>query len=212
MEKLFEPMNSAAWIAPLFSGISFGLLLAIMLGPVFFTLLQTSLHEGFRAGTHLALGVMLSDAAVIAACYFFASLLKTMDSHHKIMSIVGGVLMIGFGVFNFFHKIKLKEVDDDKKTVHTQFILKGFLLNLLNPAVFFFWLGVVGLIKSREEYKPIHEAIFLGATITTVFSTDLLKSYVANRIKNILKPNVMVWINRAIGVVLVGFGVSMLWG
>lgn len=205
-------MNSVGWISPLFSGISFGLLLAIMLGPVFFTLLQTSLHEGFKAGTHLAFGVMLSDAAVIAACYSFASFIKTMDNHHKIMSIVGGVLMIGFGVFNFFHKIKLKEIDDDKKTIHAHFILKGFLLNLLNPAVFFFWLGVVGLIKSREEYKPIHEALFLGATLTTVFSTDLLKSYVANRIKNILKPNVMVWINRTIGVVLVAFGVSMFLG
>ena len=50
---------------PLFSGIGFGLLLAIMLGPVFFTILQTSLHEGFKAGLFLAFGVLLSDAAVI---------------------------------------------------------------------------------------------------------------------------------------------------
>jgi hypothetical protein len=35
------------------SGITFGLALAFMLGPVFFTLLQTSIQEGFRAGVFL---------------------------------------------------------------------------------------------------------------------------------------------------------------
>lgn len=195
---------------PFISGIGFGLLLAIMLGPVFFTLLQTSLHEGFKAGLFLAFGVLLSDAVVIAVCYSFASLITLIDNHHTVMSWAGGVLMISFGVYNFFHKIKMKEVDDEKKTVHAHFVLKGFLLNILNPAVFFFWLGVVGLANSREEYTHLHIATFLGATLATVFSTDLLKSYVAHRIKNILKPNVMLWVNRGIGIVLVGFGVSMI--
>jgi threonine/homoserine/homoserine lactone efflux protein len=202
-------MNPTSWINPLIGGVTFGLLLAVMLGPVFFAILQTSLHEGFKAGAHLAFGVLLSDATLITICYFFASLIRTIDNHRTFMSIVGGTLMIGFGLYNFFHQIKLKEVDDDKKTVHAHFVLKGFLLNILNPAVLFFWLGVVGLVSSREEYKPIHEGIFLGSTLLVVFSIDLLKSFVAQRIKRILQPNVMLWLNRLIGCVLIGFGVSM---
>jgi threonine/homoserine/homoserine lactone efflux protein len=205
-------MNSVEWITPLFSGITFGLLLAIMLGPVFFTLLQTSLHEGFNAGMFLAFGVFLSDAMLIGICYSFASLIHLIDEHHKAMAWVGGILMIGFGIYNFFHKVKLKEVDDDKKTVHAHFVLKGFLLNLFNPAVFFFWLSVVGLVSSRENYNRLDEGIFFCSVLFTVFTTDLIKSYVANRIKNILKPNVMLWINRIIGTVLIGFGVNMILG
>ncbi len=72
---------------PIFSGFTFGLLLAVMLGPVFFTLLQTSLHEGFKAGVHLAIGVLISDATLIALCYFFASLIKMIDSHQKGLGI-----------------------------------------------------------------------------------------------------------------------------
>jgi threonine/homoserine/homoserine lactone efflux protein len=195
---------------PLFGGIAFGLLLAVMLGPVFFTLLQTSLHEGFRAGAYLAIGVLLSDASLIAVCYSFASLIQTMDDHHKILSVVGGILMIGFGVYNFFHRVKLREVNDVKKTVHAHFVVKGFLLNVLNPGVLFFWLGVIGLVNGREDYTHIHQVTFLGATLATVFSTDLLKSFVSHRIKKLLKPQVMVWVNRGIGLVLVGFGVSMI--
>lgn len=205
-------MNAPVWFEPVLSGITFGLLLAIMLGPVFFALLQTSLHEGFKAGFHLALGVLISDASLIAVCYFFASLIKAIDTHHVLMSWIGGILLMGFGIFNFFHKIQLKEVDDNKKTVHAQFMLKGFLLNLLNPAVLFFWFGVVGMVTVKENYSKSDDITFFSSTLITVFGTDLLKSFIANRIKNILKPNVMLWINRVIGIVLVGFGVRMIIG
>ncbi len=203
-------MKPVDWIEPFFGGMTFGLLLAVMLGPVFFALLQTSLHEGFKAGMYLAFGVFLSDAGLITICYTFASFIRLIDTHHKAMSWIGGILFIGFGIFNFFHRIKLKEVDDNKKTVHAHFVLKGFLLNLFNPAVLFFWLGVVGLVSVKENYTQTDEAIFFCSTLLTVFSTDLLKSFVANRIKNFLKPNIMIWINRIIGLVLVGFGIHMI--
>ena len=196
---------------PILSGISFGLLLAIMLGPVFFTLLQTSLHEGFKAGVHLAIGVLISDASLIAICYFFASQLDMLTHYRITMGWIGGILMIGFGLFNFFRKVVVKEVDDDKKTVHAKFMLKGFLLNIINPAVLLFWLGIVSVMSVKENYTKSHELMFFGSLLSTVFATDLLKSYVANRIKNLLKPNVMLWINRIIGTVLVGFGVNMIY-
>lgn len=196
---------------PIISGISFGLLLAIMLGPVFFTLLQTSLHEGFKAGVHLAFGVLLSDATLIAVCYFFASKLNMLDQYRITMGWIGGILMIGFGLFNFFRKVKIKEVDDNKKTVHAKFMLKGYLLNIINPAVLLFWLGIVSVMSVKEHYTKTHELFFFGSLLGTVFVTDLLKSYVANRIKNLLKPEVMLWINRIIGAVLIGFGLNMIY-
>ena len=195
---------------PVISGFGFGLLLAIMLGPVFFTLLQTSLHEGFKAAVHLAIGVLISDATVIATCYFFASKLNMLDQYRSTMGWIGGILMIGFGLFNFFRKVKVKEVDDNKKTVHAKFMLQGFVLNIINPAVLLFWLGIVSVMSVKENYTRSHELIFFGSLLATVFLTDLLKSYVANRIKKMLKPNVMLWINRIIGLALVGFGINMI--
>lgn len=203
-------MNITGWIEPFLSGSSFGLLLSVMLGPVFFALLQTSLHEGFKAGAYLAFGVFLSDASLITVCYTFASLIRIIDNHQSAMSWVGGLLLIGFGIYNFFHKVRMKDVDDNKKTVHAHFVLKGFLLNLFNPAVLFFWLGVVGLVSVREHYSSADEWIFFGSTLAMVFTTDLLKCFVANRIKNILNPTVMTWINRITGLVLIGFGLNMI--
>lgn len=203
-------MNSIAWTEPIFSGISFGLLLAVMLGPVFFALLQTSLHEGFKAGISLAFGVFLSDAVLVVLCYTFASFISLLDSHNNLIALIGGVLFIGFGVYTFFLRIKMKEVDDNKKTVHAHFVLKGFLLNILNPAVLLFWLGVVGLVTVKEGYDLSHKTTFLSSVILTIFATDILKSFISHRIKRILKPKVMLWMNRIIGIILVGFGVNMI--
>lgn len=195
---------------PVISGLGFGLLLAIMLGPVFFTLLQTSLHEGFKAAVHLAIGVLISDATLISICYFFASKLNMLDQYRSTMGWIGGILMIGFGLFNFFRKVKVKEVDDNKKTVHAKFMLQGFVLNIINPAVLLFWLGIVSVMSVKENYTRSHELMFFGSLLATVFLTDLLKSHVANRIKKMLNPNVMLWINRIIGLALVGFGINMI--
>lgn len=195
---------------PIISGITFGLLLAVMLGPVFFTLLQTSLHEGFKAGVHLAVGVFISDASLIAVCYLFASKLQNMEGYKVTMGWIGGLLMISFGIFNFFREVKLKEVDDNKKTVHAKFMLKGFLLNIINPAVLLFWLGVVGLVTMKEHYSRSHEIIFYSSVLLTVLSTDVLKSFIANRIKNLLRPEVMLWINRSIGIILAVSGCNMI--
>ena len=118
--------------------------------------------------------------------------------------------MIGFGLFNFFRKVKVKEVDDNKKTVHAKFMLQGFVLNIINPAVLLFWLGIVSVMSVKENYTRSHELMFFGSLLATVFLTDLLKSHVANRIKKMLNPNVMLWINRIIGLALVGFGINMI--
>lgn len=197
-------------IEPVLSGIGFGLLLAIMVGPVFFALIQTALHEGFRAGVNLALGVLLSDAAWIFITYFFASQIDLAGKYRVYVGWIGGFIIIAFGVFTLLSKIKAKDVDDGKKVVHAKFMLKGFLLNSFNPAVPVFWLGVISVVKLKEEYTHLHEAFFFGTVLTTVFATDLVKSFASHRLKRLLKHNVLVWISRITGIALVGIGIRMI--
>src|ERR1043165_6936141 len=105
-------------IDPIISGIGFGLILTMILGPVFFTLLQTALHEGFKAGAHLAFGVLLSDVSWILVCYSFASQIDLKGEYKFAVGWIGGSILILFGIITMLKKVKLKEVDDDKKTVH----------------------------------------------------------------------------------------------
>jgi threonine/homoserine/homoserine lactone efflux protein len=195
---------------PILSGIGFGLIMAAILGPVFFTLLQTSLHESFKAASHLAFGVLLSDMCWIVAGYAFASQIDLQGKYKFVVGWTGGTLLIVFGIYNFFKKIKVREVDDDKKTVHAKFVLKGFLLNAFNPSVPIFWISIISVVKMKENYLISHEAVFFAAVLTTVFGIDLFKSYIAQRIKRLLNAKVLLWMNRILGILLFGIGVQMM--
>ena len=197
-------------LEPILSGIGFGLLLTVLVGPVFFTLLQTALHEGFRAGVHVATGVLISDTCWILLAYIFASQLDLAGEYKIYTSWIGGLMLVTFGATTIITKVKVKEVDDNKRTVHAKFLAKGFLMNSLNPAVPLFWLGVISVVKTKENYSIIHEAVFFGCVLATVFSTDLFKSFIAHRLKKLLQPIVLLWVNRIVGIVLIGIGLNMI--
>ena len=52
------------------NGIVSGIVLAFLIGPVFFTIIQTSIERGFWSGVFVAIGVSLSDAFYILVSYF----------------------------------------------------------------------------------------------------------------------------------------------
>ncbi|MFM2207366.1 MAG: hypothetical protein RL213_1341 [Bacteroidota bacterium] len=194
---------------PVFSGITFGLALALMLGPVFFALLQTSIQEGFRSGISLALGVIISDIMLIAACYIFTSQVDFMHRHEQAMGIIGGTVLSAFGVFQLLKKSKPAEIQDRKNAVHAKYLLKGFLLNTLNPMVLLFWLSVVGIVALRRHYTDADVITFFCSVVVTVFSTDLLKSAGAGRLRRILTEKVIRRMNVVTGLILIGFGAEM---
>lgn len=197
-------------LEPVFSGFTFGLALAFMLGPVFFTLLQTSIQEGFKSGVHFALGVFISDAALIFICYQFATQLNLLENHKGKLAVIGGGVLICFGLFQLLKKTRAKDLDDSRSAVHAQYLLKGFMLNTLNPMVLLFWLSVVGIVASREHYTGVHEAMFFSSVVGTVFCMDLLKCYLAKRLKRLLTDKFVHRLNIATGLVLIGFGLEMI--
>ncbi len=85
-------------LEPLLNGILSGLLLAILIGPVFFALIQTSIQQGFRSGILLAVGVSLSDAFCAAVCFLgFSQLNLNSPSFKESLAFLGGLLLIAFG-------------------------------------------------------------------------------------------------------------------
>lgn len=196
-------------IEAIISGFTFGLALAFMLGPVFFTLLQTSIQEGFRAGMYFAAGVILSDILLIVICYAFASQVNLMNDHRDAMGVIGGIVLTAFGVFQLFKKTKVIELQDRKKAVHTRYTLRGFLLNTLNPMVLLFWLSVVGIVALREQYATADKLAFFTSVVVTVFSTDMVKSYLSVRLKRLLTEKAIRRLNLFTGIVLIGFGAEM---
>ncbi|MBK6639774.1 MAG: hypothetical protein IPG39_00285 [Bacteroidetes bacterium] len=123
------------------------------------------------------------------------------------------MLILTFGIFTFFKEATINagalEVIDDSKTRIID-ILKGFTMNTLNPSALLFWLGVAGAVTVKEHYTGYNALLFYSSTLGMVFGTDLLKAWVAARLKGIITANFLVWMNRISGLALSIYGIIMI--
>jgi L-lysine exporter family protein LysE/ArgO len=194
------------------SGLGFGMVLAFLPGPVFFALIQTGINKGFKYGILFALGVALSDIAFIGLTYYGVSGFLENPAVKKVFGIAGGMFMCLFGIFYILKKSK-KSVPYEqmgRKKGSANLVFKGFALNIFNPAVFFFWVGIVSAINLEFDANQTLIFTFFITSIVTVFGLDILKSFVANLIKSFFTQRFLLIVNRALGVILFGIGVRLI--
>jgi threonine/homoserine/homoserine lactone efflux protein len=186
-------------------GLGLGLLLCVLIGPVFFALIQNAIEKGFYSGFFMAIGIALSDAFYIAITYLGISQLTSSDKFNMWLGGIGGAILVGFGVFYLFKPVPKTGIAQrhSEGTKWFQQILKGFLLNGVNPFVLFFWIGIVSNVSI--EYST-NEVIFLfSIVVATVFIVDILKSYFAVKLSRMITPRFMRIMNSLVGVALIIF-------
>jgi len=195
-------------------GITLGLLLTISVGPVVFSIIKQSLNNGHRGGIAFILGVSASDIALVLISNVFTQIFGYMVAHKNFIGIIGSTFLISMGVyFIFFKKVK---VDDSgvqvlslRKKDYVKTFLSGFFMNTLNPAVFIFWLTTSTTLITLTIENRI---IAFVTCLSFVLATDLLKVMMAQKIRKRLTPHNIQILTRINGLVLLGFGVILLWG
>ena len=191
-------------------GMALGGVLALMIGPVFFMMINTSLKKGFTPAIYMAFGVMLSDAMFITFAFFGSTYIRNFNLHNFLIGIIAGGILIIFGIVNLFKKPNVSaeslQLPDDSKTFFID-TGKGFMMNTLNPFAFIFWMGVAGTMSVKVSFTHFHLLVFFFITLLTIFTTDLLKAYLASRLKKIITPNFLLWMNRITGIVLILYGI-----
>lgn len=190
-----------------------GMFLALLIGPVFFSLLRTSLNKGFAWGAMFAIGIALSDIIYIVITYTGISQLINNENFKQGLGLIGGAIMIIFGLAYILKKSKTSssetEIPDAKDKM--LYILKGMGMNAISPAVPFFWIGVVGFVTLEAKLKGSEVMVFYIFVITTTFLTDLSKAYLANKLSHIINDKFIHKLNIAAGIGLLIFGVKLLY-
>jgi threonine/homoserine/homoserine lactone efflux protein len=82
-------------------------------------------------------------------------------------------------------------------------------MNLLNPSVIGFWLLTsTSLLVQTQNYRLV---VYITCLIV-VAGFDFLKVMLAGKIRNKLTPHNIHIINRISGMILIGFGLALVWG
>jgi len=198
----------------LFKGIMLGLLLSISVGPVIFSIIKQSLNNGPGGGIAFVIGVSVSDIALVLVSNVFTELFRGLNTYRTQIGIVGSLFLITVGIyFVYFKKVNVnaegKQIFKFRSSDYIKIIISGFFMNTLNPAVFIFWLSTSTAFIENTYQQRI---IIFTTCLLAVMAGDIAKVLLAGKIRKRLTPKNIHLLNRINGLVLIGFGLILIWG
>ena len=199
----------------LLKGLALGSILALSVGPVIFTIIKQSLNNGKEGGISFVAGVWASDIVLVVVSNAFSEWVKALLEYREAIGYIGSVFLIGMGLFYVFLK-KVKITNDaggDAQRFRKRDVAKifssGFLINTLNPSVILFWL--INATAFAVTHTWNQRLIIFSTCIGVNIVADLAKVLMAGKLRKKLTLHNLAVINKISGVILVGFGLALLW-
>lgn len=191
-----------------------GVILAFLIGPVFFMLIETSILKGFRAAFLFDLGVMFGDIFFLLIAYFGSMPLLRNIENNPIFFKIGGSMLMVYGIYSFFMTKQSARIQDETLVVkeeskYLRLFIKGFIINLVNIGTLGFWIGLMLVYGSKYKMIPIQIIYFFGIIILSYLAIDVLKIIGAKKLRTKMTPARIYKFKKILGLVLVGFGLVL---
>lgn len=220
MEGIYKK-SSLMLFAPIIKGLLLGLILSISIGPVIFAIIKQSLTNGKRSGYAFVAGVSSSDLVLLFICNVFTSLFNLVLNHKSTIALTGAGFLLLMGLYTlFFKKLKLENMGNDGQQKVTSIkdligaYFSGFLMNTLNPSVFLFWFAWTAAINNSAGDTPNplqYKLLVFGTCLGFVLLSDLVKVFLAGKLRPRLTEKSLVWINRISGIIILIFSAALLY-
>ncbi|RYY62648.1 MAG: lysine transporter LysE [Chitinophagaceae bacterium] len=202
-------------IQSLVQGIGLGLLLSIAVGPVLFSTIKQSLNNGMKGGMAFVAGVSASDITLVLISNVFTQLFAELKEYSSQIGIAGCAFLVSMGVyFLFFKKIKVNE--EGRQVLlsfgashYVKIFASGYIMNVLNPGCILFWITWSTAFIAHSINARI---VIFTTCLIVVLGLDVAKVLLAGKIRNRLTPHNIHLINRLNGIILIVFGIALIWG
>lgn len=199
----------------IWQGLLTGIVLSLMLGTVFFSLIRNSIAYGYKTGIYIAGGVVLCDIMFIALALMSSSFADFLKEYESEVSIGGGIILIVMGILMF---VRSKPKDTEGKVFSSSgsdilyYIGNGFLLNVLNPVNFFSWLAISSVLRIEYNYGLKEQSVYFSASLVSIFLVEIGIAYFASMLKKKVTDKVVQRINQISGIVFFLLGLKLLTG
>lgn len=193
-----------------FSGLKFGLLLQLAVGPMCLMVFNTAKNDGFLMALSLVLAIALVDAFYITLASIGVSKILEKEKIKKAFKIIGAIVLMLFGLNIFLGAIGISIIKGFSiKTTSSSIFIEGLVLTLSNPITIVFWGSILTtkIIEDKIQRKELIifslglvSATLLFLSLVAILGT-ILSSFISNALSNIL--------NMAVGILIIFFGLKM---
>lgn len=194
------------------NGLMLGLFIAISVGPTLFAVIKYSIHHSYRAGLAFVIGVSFSDIIYVAIANIATKWLDFLQDHQREVGYIGSVLFIIMGLYGLIKKYKPQrplrssEPIQISSSAYLGIAFSGFLMNALNPGVIIYWIGAATLVSSEASIIKI---IVFGTCLSLVLGVDLLKVFLADKIRKKLTLRNIMYLNKASAIIILSLGILL---
>ena len=194
-----------------FSGLRFGMLLQIAIGPMCLMVFNTAKNAGFWVAMSLVLAVALVDAFYIALASAGVSRIMEKEGVRKVFKVVGALVLILFGLNIILGVFGVNLIPGlNLKPTSSSVFLQGLALTLSNPLTIAFWGSVLTTKIIEEEFGKKELLVFscglVSATLLFMTSVAILGTILST----FLSPSVASVLNVCVGALIMFFGLKML--
>lgn len=195
----------------LLKGITLGLLLAISVGPIVFTVIKQSISNGYKGGLTFISGIFLSDLLLVTLSNLFTNLFDVLNAHRKLLSVIACIFLIIAGVYYLFFK-KAKNVDVSADVImethdYIKLFITGFIMNIFNPGIIIFWLTTATTFANNTIN---HRILIFSIALLISLGADITKVLLADKIRQRMTAKNIHLINQINGAILIAFGVFII--
>lgn len=199
--------------------IAAGWLLNLTPGPDVLYIVSSALRSGVRAGLVAALGIVSGCFVhVFAAALGLGALLATSATAFAVLKWVGAAYLMWMGIRLLLAKgggsvLALPGQRADATAVDLWRVYRqGFLTNVLNPKVALFFLAFVPQFIAPGVQDKVTAFLWLGLifnlnSLPVNFGYAWLAGWASRRLGVVQRA--MRWMDRAAGVLFVGFGLRL---
>ncbi len=205
-------------------GIVCGIALSLFFsfGPAFFTQIRTSIQYGFKKSYPFALGVSAGDVIIV---FLILTVLKNADLYNVVHNVwvasIGGGVMILMAIY-FFRKevttlddyegkeprIKFRSKDGEPR--RRSIFFQGFLINIINPTIWIYWISVITLITGELDMTVFERYVFFLGVMGATLGMDIMKCKLASMLQRIITAQVLNVTNKVCSVILFCFAAYLI--
>ena len=192
-------------------GLGAGLISSFLTGPVFFSMIKTSIEKGFKAGFSLAVGVIISDIILIGIVLFGSQFFEYKESFDKYVGFIGGTFLLAVGLYYLFATVALNyESQTLQKVSKRGYLIKGFLMCILTPSTLMFWIIVSSIISVKLNNRLDEKLFCFFIAMATQLTIDGFKSYYSSKLRHRIKESALKTLNKVAGVIIILFALWLL--
>lgn len=130
-------------------GLSLGVALGLATGPAFLMLVAATVQQKRDGGLWAVAGMVDSDLLMALLSLLGVGFVKSLRQYEAHAALIGGIVLIGAGLVSLFRKSEESETSLPDFRSGLGIYARVFMVNILNPLNWVFWLTVCTWIKMR---------------------------------------------------------------